>query len=342
MAKLNRTQMMERSLGKFIPKNSGSLTTPSITHHNSSGSPILDFLPRKGLGPPGFPGGKFVDIFGTPGAGKTALVMRCIREAQIQGGLGIYISSEGIDEYWCGGPLGVDLKDSDRWIYFEGATLEAALGAFTAAIWEFHDADYPVVIAIDSLSAHGSQDNSMANKAIGDTKQAAADAKACHEWNRSGVGYYLSGSRITPIVVRHETESPRMFSGVKTTHGQSFDYSAWLRLKLSSKPLLHSDGKTQLGTWCKVKNWKSKIGWGSWSHSMPVYWDDGWDTGMELISWLLDNCKKEFKVDTNGRLALLGQSRFPSEFRKQFRVDEGFANELESLVYEKLLAAYQK
>ena len=340
MAELNRTQMMERSLGTFIPKDSGGLVTPTIKHHNSTGSPILDNMFRLGSGPGGLPGGKFVEFYGREGAGKTALAMAAIAQAQAAGGLGVLISSEGIDDIWLSGPLNVITNDPNRWAYFEGYTLESALGALTAVIWEFHDAKYPVVVVVDSLSAHGSSENSITKKQMGDSKRAAADAKACHEFNRSGVQYLLSGSSVTPIIIRHQTESPRPYAGELTTHGSSFNYSTWVRLKLRGKPLLNPK-KQKLGTWVEVKCTKSKIGWNSWKHSMPLYWDTGWDRGMECVSWLLDNCKKEYKLDKNGRLKIFESNKFPSEWRTKYQTDLGFQDELQTLVYEKFLEIYQ-
>lgn len=325
------------SIKRLAPKDAYHLTTPTIKHHNLTGSPCMDILPRKGHGEPGLPGGKIVELYGLPGSGKTAFAARCAAACQYQGGFVFWISSgEGVDEPFIR-MLQVDIDDDNRWMYVEAFTLEAAFGAAQGAILALHDKGIPVIGVIDAVSSLEAKENAMSNKGLDDGQSAAAGAKVCHKFNRCGIQYFLTGTSVTLIVIRHQTENPRPYGVEKTTHGSAFDYSAWLRLKFRKKPLMKSaSDKTLLGSWIEVKCTKSKMGWHGWKHSMPLYWDYGWDPGMEILTWLLDNCK-DIKTDATGRVCIpeLSQNKFPSQWRKDYATDEGLQHEMQTILLER-------
>lgn len=326
---------------KMSPKDEYHLTSPTIHQHISTGSPVLDLFPRKGYGPLGLPGGKVTELLGLEGGGKSAFAARVAASVQYQGGYVFWISSEGMDEDFIR-LLGVNIDDPERWGYSEVYTLEAAFGNAQGAVLALSNYDKPAAIIVDCISSLEAKENAMGSKGLDEGQSAAAGAKVCHKFNRCGIQYFLSGTGIVFIVIRHQTESPRAYGGLKTTHGSAFNYSAWLRLKFKSKPLLKSPSdKTQLGSWVEVKCIKSKIGWHGWKHSMPLYWDYGWDAGMEIISWLLDNCK-DIKTDKEGRVCIpeLGQNKFPSQWRKQYATDEGLQHELQTILLERFRAKY--
>ena len=340
-------ELVRSNIKQLAPQDAYHLTTPTINHHIASSSPVFDLMPRRGCGPIGLPGGKITELYGINGAGKTIFAARVCAAVQALGGFATWIASEGIDEvakeHLVGDmnlldKIGVIRDDPDRWIYAEVFTLEAAFGVAQGAIIAVHDSPLPSVTVIDAVSSLEASENAMNNKGMGDGKSAAAGAKTCHQFARSGIQYYLSGSNSILIIIRHQTENPRPFAGnEKTSHGSAFDFATWLRLRFRSKPLTKSDtDKTKLGSWITITCTKSKMGGHGWKVSMPWYWDTGWDPGMEILTWLLDNCE-DIKKDANGRVIIpeLGKNKFPSQWRKDYATDEGLQHEMQTILLER-------
>jgi recombination protein RecA len=327
-----RYNRLAKAITQRTPKASVQLTTPGIVHWNSTGSPMLDLYLRGGQEPGGYPGGKFVEFHGPESSGKTGLALAAIAECQTVGGMGIFLGAEGLDEGYARNVHNVAIDDPERWMYVEPYSLEAACATLEAVVVEFFEAPHPTVVVVDSLSALGAADYSIDKHQLKDAIPGAAEAKLMHRFFRRGILYYLAGSPITIILIRHSTESPRPYEGVKTTHGKAPDYHTWVRLRFKRKALKESETGPTLGYWITVTCTKNKLGPDHWAHSMPQYWD-GFDRGMEVLGYLLN--QKVAVKDTKGYVTIteapdLGK-RYPGQWRKAYREDENIAKELDSI-----------
>lgn len=268
--------------------------SPSIKHWNSTGSPILDRQLREWKAVGGWPGGKIIDLYGPAGAGKTNLCLRACQPCQDLGGKVYFINppEQG---------LSTDLLEknhvrwteepSDHWCTLNPFSMESCCGALEEIVLEHFEGNRPVIVIVDPLSSLGLSAYSMDSTVVGATKPAAENAKFLHEWFRRGVGYYLAGSKITILVTRHQTATPRVeFGSVDhTTHGSAPDFYAWMRIKMLNMVMEDpSDtNKKGNGQFLRATITKNKSGRPGGQVSMPWYYDTGWSPGMEVIAHLL-------------------------------------------------------
>ena len=326
------------------------LCLPGITYFNSSGSYLMDLKTRNGNQPGGFPGGKIVEFYGPKSSGKSTAAALCVAAAQRRGGFGIWIGPEGItDEHLT--MAGVNYTDEDLFTYYECETLEGLFNLCNMAVFGLYEesrkSGLPVIIVADSLSSLASYNNTMDVRQAGESKSAALEAKTCHQAFRDSTLARISGSGITMIFIRHQTESPRPYAGEKTTHGSSLDYHAWLRLRFKRTSMAEKQGIIP-GYWLNCTCTKSKIGWDGWDHAIPWYRnsepgviDGGYSPGGEVFGHLLGN--KVFKEVLNssgnktGRYTLDGNaSRYPGEWADVFNAGGDEANQMWGLVLQTL------
>ena len=274
-------------LGKRLGKNSFEM--PSIDYWQPTGCLPLDLAIRDYKQPCGLPAGKVTEVYGKPGASKTAFLCRIIAECQQAGGFGVYVNTaeQGFNPEW-GHACGVSFDDS-CWLLANAFSLESAFQSVEDVVGEYHDSERPFVIVVDSVSGSTIVDNTMDERAVKDNAPAASGAKFLHEWFRRGVLYYLGQSRITVVVTRHLTESPRPFAGETTTHGSALNFYSWLRLKLTSKRMEDATTGVHTGYWVTAKITRSKVGPIDTEVSMPLYRGRGWDPGLEIVWWLQQN-----------------------------------------------------
>lgn len=339
---------IQKAVLEKAPKNHVLFATPNIPYWNTTGSWIFDAILRQRVGiPGGFPGGKFVELFGKEGTTKTGTGLRAMKAAITAGGIGVYIGSEDLDEEHAR-LFGIDIHNPQQFIPIRCYSLEGAAAAVEGVVYRFCEETIvvdgekqpiPVVVLLDSLSALGTASSTMDNSQIGDSKTAAGEAKTLHDFFRRGVLFYLGQTRITIIFTRHSTSSPRPLSGSNlTTHGSAPNFQAYVRLKLSAKPMEPSRGKIP-GYYITYKCIKSKIGPGLWEHSVPFYLDRGFCVGGEVVQLLKNNgiaTPQTSGSRKTGRLVINDQAKYEWEWVNLYLNDTAAANELNSLVWEYL------
>lgn len=287
--------MSEEALQKKLQARLGSFAfaNPSIKHWNSTGSPIVDLQIRDwrpGI-PSGLPGGKFIELYGPNAAGKSSFCCRIGGEAQKKEGKVIYISGpeQGLDvEMAQKAGCRVTPEPSSCWWHLNIFSIESLWGALEDIVEEYHDIDMPVIVVIDSLSSFGVASESMDDSSTKDSKSSASPAKFLHEAFRRGILYYMAGSQINIIAIRHQTESPRpVFRDIKT-HGSAPDFYDWLQFKMTKQDMEPVAG-VKRGRWLTTTIKKSKVGGLHWQNSMPWYFATGFHEGLEVVWWLENN-----------------------------------------------------
>lgn len=309
-----------------------ALESPSISYWQSTGSLLFDQMVRgweykEG----GIPGGKFTELYGQPGAGKTAFAMRVAKQVQESGGLVVFIntSEQGFNPEWAT-KIGVNTESPNGWILANAFALESCFQFIEDVVLEHYTTDYPVLIIIDSLSGLGCMDYSMDKSTVIANVPAASGAKFLHQWFRRGALYYLSGSRISIIAIRHLTASPRPFSPETTTHGSALNFYAWLRIKMRREDMADSDTGARTGMWLHLKITKSKIGPPFQEMQMPLYCDRGFDEGLEVIWHLL--AIGALEKDKNHRIDWCGTNLYVRELCKQYHENSKVRQGLRELV----------
>jgi RecA/RadA recombinase len=127
------------------------ITPTDIPGYVSSGSDLLDIVMtnrRNG----GFPFGKIIELQGLEGSGKSLIGSHALANVQKMGGIAVYIDSEAAVNREFLQVLGVAL---DQLIYISTDTVESAFQNIEDIVTTIRndDADIPVVILVDSVSA---------------------------------------------------------------------------------------------------------------------------------------------------------------------------------------------
>jgi len=199
---------VDQDIRDNLTKNLGSAAfdSPTIKYWAPSGSLILDQIIRNWqfpkLGQSGYPGGKWVELYGRPGGGKTAVACRAARACQEAGGLVIYIntSEQGFSPDHAS-KIGVSLQ-SQSFMLVNAFSLESCFQSIEDLTKEYFDADFPILFVIDSLSGLGCQAYTVDESQVKAKIPSASGAKFLHEWFRRGSLFYQSGSKITVIFIR--------------------------------------------------------------------------------------------------------------------------------------------
>lgn len=338
MARQSEPPTIRKSLEPILGK--ASFDSPTILHWFSTGSPLFDLAIRKGRTPSGFPGSKWVELYGDESAGKTAIAARAGAEVQKAGGRVVWLDPEHgtYGEHLT--RVGMDITDEEKFIIGHPFSLESCCAAIEHVVKDF--ADVPTLIVIDSLSSLGVADYSMDETNTKKTPPSAAAAKKLHEWWRRGVLYYMSHQPVYGIMIRHKTDSPAGIwqggGGDHTTHGKSLNYYAWLRIKMKRQDLSAGEGGKLLGSWLTARVIKSKVGPIHGECSFPYYYDSGFDVGLEQICYLVDQgvleTGKKSDGSSTGRIAYNGKNYLIRDLRANYRDNLNFRQDIDRKVLE--------
>lgn len=167
--------VLEALANKLLSKD--IVRSPAVRWWLSTGIWNLDLSISRGLG---LPAGKIIEIFGPPRASKTTLCLEIGKQAQLQGGLVIWLDFETSMSL----QLAVEMQEistaPSSWYYFQPDEVEAAFNFAEAMIrkwpsmWEGREVP-PIVFVLDSVAAcvaAGERDKGM-NDAVKVAEMAA-------------------------------------------------------------------------------------------------------------------------------------------------------------------------
>lgn len=315
-----------------MSKESVGLKCVQIKWWLSTGCPQLDYAIRPGHPPEkqGLPNGKWTELLGPEGSGKTAWALRVAASIQQIGGHVIYLAAESgtFEEY-----IALNRVSMDPEYFTPGHpfSLESCVQAIENIVVEYHDQERPILIIVDSISGLEAADYTLDAQSFKKSTPQAAGAKAMHRFCRRGQSFYLQGAPIWGIVIRHETGSPRAFDfGIHTTHGKALDYYTWVRIKCSKKAFDDKYGGKEMGAFLSAQVVKSKVGPNYGSASAPFYASHGWDPGTEQLHYLLD-CKA-FPEPSSGRFTFNGTNYTRYQLRDMYYNDASVKATVDSMV----------
>lgn len=154
-ARENLTKILKED--HVVPLNENQLA--SSMPHYPTGVVTIDYLiggrlNSRGVPPcPGLPGGRIINLYGSPGAGKTTLALTAAASICAKGGTCVYIDWENEVEPRYAEVLGVPVKDPSRFLLYQPNTLEEGLKIMITMASAGVD-----LIVVDSVGAAVPQD----------------------------------------------------------------------------------------------------------------------------------------------------------------------------------------
>jgi RecA/RadA recombinase len=331
-------QLLKDKLQKRL--GSAAFLNPSVAYWQRTGSLILDLATRNWKQRGGLPGGKYIDMYGKPGVGKTAFACRVAAQVQREGGLVVYVNTneQGFNPEYAQ-TMGVDVnEDSPHWMLLNVFSLNSAWDALEEVVQSRETCDEPTFVVIDSISGSAVQTATMDGKSNKEGHAASAGAKFLHEAFRRGILYYMNGTKITILGIRHQTDSPKMYSGDTVTHGSAPEYYSWLQFKVSTEPLEDKKTGELTGAWIKLKIRRSKVGIKGEEISMPFYFNRGFNEGLEVV-WMLTQtgvlkASGGDSAKATGRFEFEGKNLFISELVDGYDQNEVMRSSLTQMVLD--------
>ena len=244
----------------------------------STGSTILDLAisNRKGGG---MPSGKFIELSGLEGTGKSLLCAQMIAETQRQGGLAVFFDSEfAVDKtFWAA--LGIDVKNVN---YVPFTTLEELFTKMELCIGAFRKAnkDRLLTIFVDSLTQASVESEMEGEHGVSgfNTGKAIVIAKAMRK-----ITGLIARQRILTVFtnqLRYNMQTAGNPNAEKwiTPGGKAFPYACSVRVRfVSLGKLTKGDGanKQVIGMKCQAQVIKNRMGPNWRTAAFEIHYDSG-------------------------------------------------------------------
>jgi recombination protein RecA len=264
MSNLNEDKIIEDIRSNF-KKNDSSATAgyvyesaSDVSEFVSTGSKVLDLvLANKFDG--GVPVGRFTEICGDEGAGKTLLASYIMANTQKKGGIAIFIDSERAASREVLAAIGVDLK---KLIHVQADSIEdvfRAMESIIRSIRETKVTDKLITIVWDSVAATSTLaeiESNFGDHTIG--LKARLIGQALRKMTP-----IVSDCRVCVVFINQlRTKIGITFGDSDTTPGgKAIPFHASIRLKLSNyQQIKDGDRKIVVGKVIKCKVLKNKVG----------------------------------------------------------------------------------
>lgn len=264
------------SLADALKKNGiENVERESVGRYLSTGYAPLDKILAGSYRNGGFAQGRIHEVSGPPSAGKTAIATFTMANAQKAAGVATFKDHERSFETQLAETLGLDL-DPNKWIYRTPLTFEESLDQ---AVEIAHlvrdpkngvDPDAPLVMVFDSLASmvpkskwdKTAKDYNMNdNTALARATSAAFPAFAQHCEQSNITALFLNQIRTKIGVMYGDPTS--------TPGGQSMEFYASQRLRLSRSMIVNKAEKTTEGQRITAKTIKNKV----YRPHLAVEWD---------------------------------------------------------------------
>lgn len=289
----------------------------------STGCFVYDALIGRGFYPGGYPIGRFTEMYGPPGSGKTTLATHALISAQrgrgvlldryeengvpkirakvaeLKPGIAILVDTEykwPLDRARAMGLntqqlIRVEKKDekTGKLIVMSMEDVVLELDRILKRLWTnpyFSRTDVPVVVAIDSLAATPIAAE-LAGEGLSDG--IAMKARTVRAMMRKHVGM-VAQMGVTVIVI-NQTYKRIGMPGSEASGGDGLKFAASVRMKLS-KQYPNGDlkvGDSVLGVYSNVEVEKSSIFPPTVEVKVPIRFATGIDDDLALLNYLLEN-----------------------------------------------------
>lgn len=312
-----------------------------------TGSTLIDLVINQGL-----PGGHMVEIFGKPATGKSAIALQIVKQAQLRGGVGVYMDAEGrLSTSLAENVVGV--RTDTGWIYRRPMNLEEALDACERFADRAIKSDLPTVIVVDSIAGlvpktlgYGSDGEPL----LGGKRQQGKKAQVLSWFFERGFTKKIHGSNVFFIVLNQVRHSLDFFSygppKVTTTGGYAMEFYSSVRLHMQQRSLEKRDskeGKKIVGQLLKVSVEKNTVGPPFREVEIPFYFDPsqpmlGFDDATSMLGYLIN--KKVIKSAPAGWYVIGDLKERRAALRKKMDTDPTFAKLIKDLTIETFALEY--
>ena len=243
-----------------------------VTDWLSTGSSILDLAisnRKKG----GMPAGKFIELSGLEGTGKSLICAQMIAETQKRGGLAVFFDSEfAVDKtFWVA--LGIDVKNVN---YVPFTTLEELFTKMELCVGAFRKVskDRLLTIFVDSLTQASVESEMESEHGVDgfSTGKAKVIAKAMRK-----ITGLIARQRILTVFtnqLRYNMNSGPHGEKWITPGGKAFPYACSVRVRFVSLGKLKK-GDDIIGMKCQAQVIKNRLGPNWRTAAFEIHYDSG-------------------------------------------------------------------
>lgn len=292
----------------------------------------------------GYPGGRIIEIFGKPGVGKSWLGLAACRQAQLRGGMAVYLDSEcALDDSY---PKLAGINTSINWVYAQPETAEQCMksvGEFLDIAYE-NDVTRPVVIVIDTIAAL--VPDVVKKTEYSDTPQIAALARLLSRFLPEGAQYLKNLNAYLICLNQTRANLKAVGFGVDpdaSVGGQSLDFYTSIRIKLTRVETLKYGGGRfkgqEQGMEIEAQALKVKGGPSRRKAKFPIYTHNSEPIrGIDDAISCFDYLKKRGIIVSAGMRNYVAQYRMADvtfeldQFRQRFHTDAGFGSGIRTFV----------
>lgn len=312
--------------------NGGDLGVPYWVR---TGIPQLDFAVG-GISHPGFPGARFIEIFGAEGSGKSTLAVLLTKMAMQQvNAIAYYQDVERVLTPEIIKGTGINMNNV---MLDQPDILEDVFDAQEATLKVINQrySDKPVVITLDSIAACSTK-----SEMEGDMEdvQMAPHARLMSKGLRKIKGY-ITDSNVLSIWVNQIRDKMNVSWGDNTATfgGRAMKFYASVRVKLSKVKTLKKDAKADpYGCTIQAKIEKNKVAPPLKVVEYDILFiqdENGSYPRIDVEGAVLDWCKENGLIGGGqGRYEVNGKSMFKEQARQELMDNPDLFNEMSDLAY---------
>lgn len=300
-----------------------------------TGIPQLDFAVG-GVNHPGFPGARFIEVFGGEGAGKSTLAVWLTKRAIEQvGAIAYYQDAERVLTPEIIKGTGINMNKVLRG---QPDTLEEVFDAQEAILESLAEKapDKPVVITCDSIAACSTKSEIEGDM---DDQQMAPHARLMSKGLRK-IKAPITDSSVLSIWVNQIREKMVSFGdNTGTFGGKAMAFYASVRIQLTKVKTLKKDGKNNDPYGCTIQAFikKNKVAPPLKKIEYDILFiedEDGSYPRIDIEGAVLDWCKEKGLIGGGqGRYEIKGKSMFKDAARQELIDDPELMKELTQLAY---------
>lgn len=299
-----------------------------------SGIPALDYAVG-GKSHPGFPGARFIELYGAEGSGKSTLAVWMMKMAmENENAIAYYQDAERVLTPEIIRGTGINI---DHVMCEQPDTLEEVFDAQEAVLKIIHAKwnDKPAVITLDSIAACSTNAEIEGDM---DDAQMASHARLMSKGLRK-LKKYITDSKVLSIWVNQIREKIGVSWG-KTTDtfgGKAMKFYASVRIELTKTATLKNSDKVPYGCTIQALVEKNKVAPPLRKITYDILFmqdENGSYPRIDVEGAVLDWCKDHGMIEgSTGRYVLNGKSMYKKEARAVLMEDRELYQQLVDMAY---------
>lgn len=295
---------LAQDIESIASENLGDLeeNESAIKYWLPTGCLMLDLAINNGL-----PGGKIIELFGTPGSGKTLLALSIVKSAQAHGGMGIWLDAEAGISHSLMDLVGV--RRDEGWVYRLTQSTEKTLDTIESMVLRSVDSETPVVIVLDSVAGLCPESLLMGQEPMTGARVTGKMGSIMSWFFSRGVPRTMMGSNVYLIFINQIRSTYNFYDRFNrgpqftTPGGHSINFYAHVRLECERLKIEEDEFKRPLQSLHRVTVDKNKVGMPNRSVTFPfIFRRNSPIVGIDDISTTLNYmiAKKVLRPSTPG------------------------------------------